>query len=184
MYQGRRRKPNRLRNFDYSQSGWYFITICVRDRTSLFGEIKNGEMILNEFGEIVEKCWREIPNHFPDAALDEYVVMPNHTHGIIIVTNIVGNACVGNAYMRSLQPSPQFPQSSPDRTKMALSINQMQNQFYFQWQKSFHDHIIRNEKSYWQIKKYIRENPLNWLTDRNNPIMIKMSRPADKKFQN
>ncbi len=182
MYHTRRRKPNRLRDFDYSQSGWYFVTICVQNRECLFGRIENGKMILNQFGEIVEKCWYEIPQHFPDVTLDEFVVMPNHVHGMVVIRNDVmkNRHVVGNAYMRSLQ-SP----SSPDRTKMALSkiihgfksavtreINKIQNQFCFQWQKSFHDHIIRNEKSYWAIKEYIRNNPAHWTFDEENPLYL------------
>lgn len=77
------RRSIRLKGYDYAQEGLYFITICCKDRLHLFGEIKNGKMILNEFGEKAEECWKEIPNHFPNVALHEYVIMPNHVHGII-----------------------------------------------------------------------------------------------------
>ena len=92
------RKPNRLRNYDYSQNGMYFITVCTKDRFECFGEIKNGKMILNELGKIAEKCYLEIPNHFPDVFPGELIVMPNHVHMIVEINMDVN---VGNAYMRS-----------------------------------------------------------------------------------
>ncbi|MBU1132275.1 hypothetical protein KKC32_03470 [Patescibacteria group bacterium] len=84
----RERKRNRLQNYDYSQNGLYFVTICTKNKEELFGNVKNEKMILNEYGRIAKKCWREIPRHFPAVELDEFVVMPNHVHGIIeIVSN-------------------------------------------------------------------------------------------------
>ncbi|MBF8294528.1 MAG: transposase, partial [Bacteroidetes bacterium] len=78
----RRRNTNRLVGHDYSQPGEYFVTMCTKDREDLFGEITGGEMKLNEVGEIAVKCWKEIPQHYPNIKLDEFVVMPNHVHGI------------------------------------------------------------------------------------------------------
>jgi len=73
----------RLGNYDYSREGLYFVTICVQDKECLFGKIENGKMILNSAGNIALTCWSEIPQHFPNAVLHEYFVMPNHVHGII-----------------------------------------------------------------------------------------------------
>ena len=97
------RKLNRLKDYDYSQNGYYFVTICTKNREAWFGKIESDKMILNMFGEITKNFWVEIPKHFKNVSLDEFIVMPNHIHGIVII--------VGNAYMRSLQ----------DRTKMLLS---------------------------------------------------------------
>jgi len=77
------RRSIRLKGYDYSQAGLYFITICCQDNVCLFGTIKNGAMILNSGGQMAKKCWTEIPNHFPNVILHEYVIMPNHVHGII-----------------------------------------------------------------------------------------------------
>lgn len=77
------RRSIRLKGYDYSGEGLYFITACTYNRLSLFGEITNGEMILNNAGWMVEKYWLEITRHYPDAVLHEYIVMPNHVHGII-----------------------------------------------------------------------------------------------------
>jgi len=83
------RRSIRLQGYDYSQPGIYFITLCRQNRECLFGEILNGEMRLNEFGKIAHQCWLEIPQHFPHVQLDEFVVMPDHIHGIIVLNNIV-----------------------------------------------------------------------------------------------
>ena len=118
IVQNKNRKPNRLKNYDYSRVGAYFITICVHNRECLLGYLKNEEMILLDVGRIANDFWLQIPNHFPGVELGEFIVMPNHIHGIIIINQIpgnndkrntggtgniaginVGNAVVGNAYM-------------------------------------------------------------------------------------
>ncbi|MBX3043464.1 MAG: hypothetical protein KIT33_05120 [Candidatus Kapabacteria bacterium] len=81
------RKRNRLKDFDYSNDGYYFVTICTQNREEFFGKIKNGKMILNEYGAIVEKCWFDLPNHYKNCLLDEFIIMPNHIHGIVIIEN-------------------------------------------------------------------------------------------------
>ena len=164
------RKLNRLKDYDYSQNGYYFVTICTKNREAWFGKIESDKMILNMFGEITKNFWVEIPKHFKNVSLDEFIVMPNHIHGIVII--------VGNAYMRSLQ----------DRTKMLLSriiqqykssvtreINSLQNDFCFKWHKSFYDHIIKDEKTLNNIREYITNNPLKWESDIENEINLKES---------
>ncbi len=96
MYGQRMRRLNRrsirLRGYDYTHPGAYFVTIVTQDRVHLFGEVVGGDIRLNAYGQIVRRCWQEIPMHFPNAALDDFVVMPNHVHGIIVLTdtNVVG----------------------------------------------------------------------------------------------
>ena len=85
MESKRRRKRTRLDGYDYSRAGDYFITICKQNRFEYFGEIQNEEMKLSRIGIIANQCWLELPNHFPNVKLDEYIVMPNHIHGIIVV---------------------------------------------------------------------------------------------------
>lgn len=81
------RRSIRLKGYDYSQNGAYFVTICVQNRKFLFGKIRNGEMILNDAGKMIEKYWREIPKKYPNVILDAFVIMPNHMHGILIIDN-------------------------------------------------------------------------------------------------
>ncbi|MFH0780203.1 MAG: transposase [Parcubacteria group bacterium] len=172
------RKRNRLKYFDYSQSGWYFITICVKDRKECFGEIKNGIMILNEYGKIAEKCWLDIIKHFPNVVLDVFIIMPNHIHGILIIReNGNGNNVVGNKDFCSL-PKNEIPW----QTKLSKSLPSIVRGFKigvtkyfrekqnhdFQWQKSYYDNIIRDEKALNNIRHYIKNNPAKWFRDRNN----------------
>jgi len=84
------RRSIRLKNYDYSRKGLYFISICTQNRLCLFGEVKNDEIILNGAGKTVEKCWLEIPSHFPHVTLDAFCIMPNHIHGILIIIEFVG----------------------------------------------------------------------------------------------
>ncbi len=89
------RRSIRLKGYDYSQAGAYFVTICTQNRECLFGDIVDGEMMLNDAGQMVEQCWYDIPLHFPHAGLDEFVVMPNHIHGIVVINANVGAKNVG-----------------------------------------------------------------------------------------
>ncbi len=79
------RKPNRLREYDYSASGWYFVTICTQKHIPYFGKVENGKMVLNRYGRIVDEMWNWLPKQYSYCKLDEYVIMPNHFHGIIII---------------------------------------------------------------------------------------------------
>ncbi len=174
----RERKYIRLRNYDYSQSGYYFVTICTKNREGWFGEIESGTMRLNKFGKIAGDLWIEIPAHFKEVSTDEFTVMPNHLHGILILEEKM----VGNAYMRSHQGN-AFMHSLQDKTKMLLpkviqqykssvtrKINSLQKGFHFEWQKSFYDHVLRSDKSLDLIRGYIQNNPLKWDFDRENPL--------------
>ena len=111
------RRSIRLKGYDYSQAGLYFITICVHEKKHLFGNIENGEMILNDAGKIANECWLEIPNHFPNAVLHEHIVMPNHVHGVIQL--LKNNDTVGIDNYQSLfpHPSPQPTHPSPQPTQ-------------------------------------------------------------------
>jgi REP element-mobilizing transposase RayT len=87
------RKSIRLKEYDYTNPNWYYITICTHNKEHLFGKIKNDKVILSEFGKIVTECWIDIPKHFEFVELDDFVIMPNHTHGIIII-NSRDKACL------------------------------------------------------------------------------------------
>ena len=171
------RKINRLKNYDYSHNGYYFVTICTKNHEHFFGEVENVTMQLNEFGKIAKKCWLEIPEHFPDIILDEFIIMPNHVHGIIIIEN--NNT--GNKNFCSLQEIPWQTTLSKSLssiirgfkigvTKCARRSNTGNKNFCSLperiWQKSFYDHIVRNEKSLFYIREYIQNNPVKWLLEK------------------
>ncbi len=194
-------KSNRLQGFDYSSQWWYFITICTKDRQNFFGEILNGKMILNDFWKIAEKYYLEITKHFPFVILDEFVIMPNHIHGIIIIdtqpfvetkdilflnenSQSVETKSVETKNLSSL-PSSQSHQIPKWTSKTIWSIirwfkigvtkytREYTNIFQI-WQPNYYDRIIRNENELDNIRKYIIENPLKWEIDKNNTENIFM----------
>lgn len=179
QYQTKQRKLNRLAYYDYAQNGCYFVTICTKDRTENFGQIIKEGMELSPIGKNVYQCWLDIPKHFPDVLLDDFVIMPNHVHGIIIIkpkNNMI--AGVGNKNFCSLQKD----QTIFWQTIWARSLSSVIRGFKigvtswcrknghsdFNWQKSFYDHVIRQQESLEKIRFYILENPLKWERDRNN----------------
>ena len=160
----RERKPNRLTDYDYSQNGYYFVTLCAKDKREFFGSIAEGKMDLNKYGEIVNRCWYELPVHYLNCSSDAFVVMPNHLHGIIVINN---EDAVGNG----LKPFPTHGLSEIMRgfkTFSSRRINEIKDFDKFQWQKSFYDHIVRDEESLRRIREYICFNPLKWEMDIEN----------------
>ena len=169
------KKRYRLLDYDYSSTGFYFVTICTKNKARHFGDIIKEKISLSNIGEMTKKYWLSIPDRFDNAILDEWVIMPNHIHGI----NIIMNDEKKNAPRR-------VPTGMRPLVKSSLSsiINHFKgnvkkwcnkNGFnYFTWQPRFYDHIIRNEKSLRTIQEYIVNNPLKWELDKNNPENIYM----------
>jgi len=169
------RRSIRLKGYDYSQAGLYFVTICVQNRECIFGEIVDNEMILNENGQIVQMVWNELPQHYNHIELGEFVVMPNHIHGIVIITD-VDVATVG----AGLKPAPTTPKHGlPEiiralKTFSARKINDLvraglkpaPTRGEKLWQRNYWEHIIRDEQSHQRIADYIVNNPINWEKDK------------------
>jgi putative transposase len=179
----------RLKYYDYSEPGAYYVTICTKNRAHIFGEIKDHKIFLSWPGCIVHKCWRDLPNHYPNCILDEFIVMPNHIHGIITLTNIppvetgfkpVSNQCTQTTVTQvetglkpvSTKPIKRHSLSEIIRgfkTFSARKINEYQKTTGRQlWQTRFYEHIIREETKINQIRNYISHNPAMWSRDRNN----------------
>ena len=172
-----RRKQIRLKNFDYSSPNNYFVTICTKNRENLFGDIQRREMVLNEVGRIAEKCWAEIPKHFPNIELDIFQIMPNHVHFIlrILCRGVQLNAPTGKDVNH-------FSEISPKKNTLSIIIRTFkgaikticnQQGLHLEWQRGYYEHIIRNEKSYQKIYNYIISNSQTWKSDRNNPEYTK-----------
>ncbi len=187
------RQSIRLKGYDYSKAGNYFVTICVKDKERILGEINDGIVSLSDIGKIADQCWQKIPEHFPNVQLDEYVIMPNHIHGVIEIVknddNIDGirNVVVGIQNFESLHyESPQQQQHKKPPSKqnqfqkiIPRSLGSIVRGFkigvtkwcqnndreYFQWQRNFHDRIIRSSKELHTVRRYIRANPDNWKID-------------------
>ncbi len=174
------RKLNRLKRFDYSSNGCYFVTLCTKDRFDYFSVIHNEKLILNTHGLYAKDCWLKIPEHFPCVNLGDFVIMPNHIHGIIFIDN------AGEDYKRNNNHcSLQEPVVQSYLTKSLSSIIRgfkigvtkfMRENGYpdFQWQKSFYDHIVRNQKSLEKIRAYINENPVNWKKEQRENILVNL----------
>jgi len=145
----------RLGGYDYSRAGAYFITACAGDRKCLFGVIEEDEMHLNHIGNSVESCWLEIPAHFPNAALDAFVAMPNHVHGILLLNN------VGAGHARPLPVIIGSFKSAVTR-QAGFSV----------WQRSYRERILRNETELNQARRYIDDNPARWSADKDNPANV------------
>lgn len=171
-------ESTRLKGWNYSEDGAYYITICTKDREHAFGEIKNGKLIETEQSKICESCWFDLPNHYPNCVLDAFVIMPNHVHGIILIDNWRGGGDV--SVEAGLKPASttnasivrkKYPLSEIVRafkTFTARKINQHQNtpgQPF--WQRNYHDRIVRNERELNNIRAYIWNNPANWGNDKN-----------------
>ena len=207
------RKQMRLKKYDYSADGYYFVTLCTNNRQALFGTIENNQTVLNNAGEMIEFWWSEISIHFSGIALDQYTIMPNHIHGIIIVG---ADRCV-RPKLNRMQNAYDTPMIKNNRISNNESFNDNDNTIYNDtfnngrthrsaptisgivqwfktmttnhyiknvknnnwlpfnkrlWQRSFHDHIIRNERSLNAIREYISHNPVNWEQDIDNLINL------------
>ena len=174
-------KSTRLKHWDYHACGGYVVTICVKDRACVFGNIENGKMVLNKIGNEAENLWNQIPDYFSHADIDEYIFMPNHMHGIILLRRdaIHGVSIHGvinnkpkNGGAVSIDKNPMFNNSLSTmirwyKGRTTYAINKLTPP-RFQWQPRFYDHIIRNDADLTRVREYIRNNPLNWALDEEN----------------
>jgi REP element-mobilizing transposase RayT len=177
-----RRRSIRLRGYDYGRAGAYFVTLCAHDRASLFGEIVDGVMRLNDLGRVVDSEWLKTPRMRPQVELDEYIVMPNHFHAILVVVDM-GRGVL--PYAPTLR--------SPSRTVGAIvrgfksavtkRINQIRRTPGLPvWQRNYYEHVIRNEGELTRIREYIVDNPSQWALDRENPALGQTNRRGERSL--
>ena len=164
------RRSIRLEGYDYSQDGWYSVTICAFGHKCLFGKFVNGQIQLYEYGRIIEKCWKWLAEQYDYVHLDSYVVMPNHMHGIIIIRE-GGSRTAPTSNTQKCKPLSRL--IGAFKTVSTKQINIIRNTPGRKlWQRNYHEHIIRNEEELNHIREYIAENPLNWGTDEENPDVM------------
>ncbi len=171
-----RRRSIRLKGYDYSQAGGYFVTICVQNRECVFGEIRDEEVRLSSIGEIVQQEWLRTPIIRPHVELDKFVIMPNHIHGIIIIHG------AGRGTSRRAPTMERFGKPTHDSLSTIIrgfksATTKRVNEFrgipgQQLWQRNYHEHVIRDEKDYRAIQEYIVNNPLQWYYDQENPERI------------
>jgi putative transposase len=192
------RRSIRLQGYDYSRAGAYFITICTQNRECLFGNILDGKMVLNPAGIMVQTVWDEIPFHYGGTEIDEFVVMPNHIHGIVVIVGATPRGCPGpdpgafaqkNGQAQGPGNNGQAQGPAPTGNTGPLSLGDIVHRFKTMttkryvdgvkqlgwqsfdgklWQRNYWEHIIRNEMELNRIREYIYGNPTQWESDRLN----------------
>ncbi len=181
------RRSIRLAGYDYSQAGAYFVTICAQEEENVFGEIANGEMALNDTGKMVENNWNKLPQRFPNVALDEFVIMPNHIHGVIAIGapivgaqngDVVGardNYCGVDAMPDDRATTRVAPTlggiigafksiTTNEYIRNVKNKNRPPFNKHF-WQRNYYEHVIRDENDLNRIREYIVNNPAKWFED-------------------
>ncbi len=175
------RKSIRLPGYDYSSAGAYFVTVVTWQRDCLFGNVVNGEMILNDFGKIADECWRAIPEHFPNVELGAHVIMPNHAHGIVVIRDDVLRSGAGaqhccaptspganeNPHKINVKPGSLGAIVRSFKSAVSYRINKEHNATGI-WQRNYHERILRNEREKDAIWRYIEANPVHWGEDEEN----------------
>ena len=167
------RRSIRLQEYDYSQNGYYYVTICTQNHEHYFGKIVNGKMRLNKIGGIVCDEWIKTGQIRKNVDLDTWVVMPNHFHAIVIIENdnVIGpvGACRGMPLQQFAKPQSKSLSMIVNHFKSAVKRWCNKNGFeYFQWQRNYYEHIIRNETELYIKRRYIINNPMKWELDKNN----------------
>lgn len=181
------RRSIRLKGYDYSRVGAYFITICTQDRACLFGDVADGEMQLNDAGRMIQSVWNEMPAFYPGVDTDEFVVMPNHVHGIVALVGAAPRGRPVSIHTRDGQDGQaQGPAPTMALADVVHRFKTMTTKRYADgvktdgwsvfrgrlWQRNYYEHIIRNDESMNRIREYIANNPLQWALDRENLEVI------------
>ena len=167
------RKSIRLKDYDYSQPGAYFVTICTHDKNCLFGEVVDGQIVLNEFGRIVEQEWRQSEHIRSEIRLDAFQIMPNHFHAIVYILDRGVVGATGRSPLHSVLADKKRPNGPRPKSLSSLmagfqsavtaKINMIrQTPGAKVWQRNYYDHIIRTENELYRIREYIVANPAKW----------------------
>ncbi len=173
----------RLKGFDYSEPGAYFVTMCTKNRACNFGQILDGRMILSPVARIVETCWWKIPEHFKNTRVAVFQIMPNHLHGIIVIKEepvrveyIQPRQGTRGSTYQHVQAGSLSSIIRCFKAEVTREVNRRNGQANDTlWQRSFYDHIIRDDVSHFFIQQYIELNPLLWYLDSDNPDINELS---------
>ncbi|MFH1023991.1 MAG: transposase [Planctomycetota bacterium] len=157
------RRSIRLKGYDYAQAGAYFMTVCAHERRCVFGDVVDGEMRLNDAGCIVRTVWDALPEHYPHVQLDEFVIMPNHIHGIIVLSD-VGAGLKPAPTLEKRHGLPEIVRAF--KSFSARRINEScRTRGIPVWQRNYYEHVIRNDDDLNDIRSYIAANPAGWAAD-------------------
>jgi len=174
----------RLKGYDYGQSGAYFVTVVTQDRACLFGEIVNGKTLLNDAGGMIEHWWFELNHKFPTVETDEFVVMPNHFHGIVAIADVTVGADLRVGLVRKgAHAVPSGAHTGAPLPTVVQWFKTMTTNEYIRgvktlrwtpfrgqlWQRNYYEYVIRDEESLDRIRRYILDNPARWTFDHEKP---------------
>jgi REP-associated tyrosine transposase len=182
------RKSIRLKGFDYSLPGAYFVTVVTKDQENLFGEISNGTLKANRYAEITQKAWKELPRQYANVSLDSFLIMPNHIDGIIVINDTAlgrGGSFVGkeNIDIENSEniPIKEYPLETRPYSMIRHGLSEIIRAFKSfssrkinnirgtsgrpVWQRNYYERIIRNQRELDAIHAYIADNPRRWLED-------------------
>jgi putative transposase len=166
------RRSIRLKGYDYSQNGAYFVTICTQDRRCLFGDIVQGVFVPNPAGKMIRQVWDEAPDHYP-IQHGEFVVMPNHIHAIVILSNTIQNTDENIGQPQGNNPTMtlgdvvhRYKTMTTHRYTIGVKTDDWPAFFKRLWQRNYYEHIIRNDDEYHTISDYIINNPKKWDDDK------------------
>ncbi len=170
-------ESTRLSGWDYTQAGYYFVTICCKNRENFFGAIRDGLMHDSALAQIIAEEWQKTPEIRQHVRLDEWIIMPNHVHGILIFTESVETPQTGKTPHRGVSTGLQT-------NSLGAVIGQFKSvctkriwkagYTHFGWQARFYDRILRDDDALFKARQYIRTNPLRWEIDQNNPANLYM----------
>ncbi len=187
------RQSIRLRQYDYAWPGMYFVTLCVREKECVLGDIVGGEMQLSEWGQIVHEFWDAIPEHFPNVSIDGCVTMPNHGHAVITIDHDRRRAAGGAALFAAAAPlgektgGEMGEEMGEETSPLRATLGQIVAYYKYQttkrinklrgtpgvpfWQRNYWEHVVRDDVDLNRIRQYIENNPLRWHEDQLNPIV-------------
>lgn len=180
--QRHRRRSLRLKGHDYAEAGAYFVTVCTQGRTWMFGEVVGDSVVLNDAGRSVQDVWNGLPSRFPTIALDAFVVMPNHVHGIVVIRDSDEGAASSAPTPHDGVPGPVGAGLAlPDRlgdivrafkSLSAITVNRLLSRSGQPlWQRNYYERVIRSDAELDRVRAYIANNPARWATDPENPAV-------------
>ncbi len=153
------RRSIRLKEYDYSSVGWYFVTVCTHEWRCTLGNVLEDQFIINATGKIVERSWKWLGEHFPNVELDEFVIMPNHLHGIVIINEPRRGGSRTAPTEPKTKPLGRLIGAFKTTSTKAINLRNGSSGTAF-WQRGYYEHVIRNDNDLHRIRTYIQNNPL------------------------